>query len=51
MWYKFYFYLKTPLVGTLNLKKTVEGRLVVDLKKKQIENGPTEEDFVIIILN
>lgn len=41
------------LVGTLNLKKKRwRGDLGVEFKKKtQIENGPTEEDFVIILLN
>lgn len=41
------------LVGTLNFKKNDGGETwESNLKKKnQIENGPTEEDFVIILSN
>lgn len=42
------------LVGTLNFKKKRwRGDLGVEFKKKKtkVENGPTEEDFVIILLN
>lgn len=42
------------LVGTLNFKKNDGGETWesnLKKKKKQIENGPTEEDFVIILSN